>query len=190
MLDAAAQQDLPIYVLLVMRSDYLGECAQFPDLPERMSGSLYLVPRLRRDQLQEAITAPVAGGIEAAAVQRLLSEVRSEQDQLPRLQHLLGVQCGTWLGAPGSRWRITKMLAAGENGLEQHLEEIYNKRLSLPQQPVCRRIFQQLSEVDKGRAVRRRAEIGELERVCGTDVSAVVEKFREEGFLFRCSPTW
>src|SRR5271166_51898 len=43
LLDAASQPELPIYVLLVMRSDYLGECAQFPDLPERMSQSLYLV---------------------------------------------------------------------------------------------------------------------------------------------------
>ena len=182
LLDAAAQQDLPIYVLLVMRSDYLGECAQFPDLPERMSGSLYLVPRLRRDQLEEAITAPMGGGIEPAVVQRLLSEVRSEQDQLPRLQHLLGRM---WDLARGARLTMAHYKDAGgwENGLEQHLEEIYSKRLSLPQQPVCRRVFQQLSEVDKGRAVRRRAEIGELERVCGKDASAVVEKFREEGFL-------
>jgi hypothetical protein len=89
LLDAAAQPELPIYVLVVMRSDYLGECAQFPDLPERMSESMYLVPRRRRDQLQEAITAPVGGEIEPAVVQRLLSEVGSDPDQLPRLQHLL-----------------------------------------------------------------------------------------------------
>lgn len=75
------------------------------------------------------------------------------------------------------------MLAAGRTGSSSIWKEIYTKRLSPPQQPVCRRVFQQLSEVAKGRAVRRRAEIGELERVCGQDGSAVVEKFREEGFL-------
>lgn len=49
LLDATSQTDIPM--LLVMRSDYLGECTQFPDLPERISESLYLAPRLRRDQL-------------------------------------------------------------------------------------------------------------------------------------------
>ena len=37
LLDSTAVMAARIYVLLVMRSDYLGDCAQFPDLPERMS---------------------------------------------------------------------------------------------------------------------------------------------------------
>src|SRR5262245_40857753 len=34
LLAAKGQRELPIYVVLTMRSDYLGECAQFWDLPE------------------------------------------------------------------------------------------------------------------------------------------------------------
>ena len=186
LLDAAAQPELPIYVLLVMRSDYLGECAQFPDLPERMSESLYLVPRLRRDELQEAITAPVGGDIEPAVVQRLLSEVGSDPDQLPRLQHLLARM---WDRSRGGRLTMEHYQDAGgwEEGLGQHLEEVYDD-LSGPQRELCRRMFQQLSELDKGRAVRRRAEIAELERVCGAGVAEVVKKFREEGFVLPSSP--
>ena len=186
LLDAAAQPELPIYVLLVMRSDYLGECAQFPDLPERMSESLYLVPRLRRDELQEAITAPVGGAMEPAVVQRLLSEVGSDPDQLPRLQHLLARM---WDRARGGRLTMEHYQGAGgwEEGLGQHLEEVYG-RLDEARQAVCRRIFQQLSELDKGRAVRRRAEIGDLERVCGKGTGKVVEKFREQGFVLPSSP--
>ena len=186
LLDAAAQPELPIYVLLVMRSDYLGECAQFPDLPERMSESLYLIPRLRRDELQEAITAPVGGDIEPAVVQRLLSEVGSDPDQLPRLQHLLARM---WDRSRGGRLTMEHYQRAGgwEEGLDQHLEEVY-AGLSEPQRALCRRMFQQLSEVEKGRAVRRRAEIAELERVCGAGVAQVVEKFREQGFVLPSSP--
>jgi energy-coupling factor transporter ATP-binding protein EcfA2 len=181
LLDAAAQPELPIYVLLVVRSDYLGECAQFPDLPERMSGSLYLVPRLRRDQLQEAITAPVGGKIEPALVQRLLSEVGNDPDQLPRLQHLLGRM---WDRASGGQLTMDHYKKAGgwEKGLEQDLEEVYDL-LGPLQKWVCRRVFQQLSELDKGRAVRRRAEIEDLERVCGPKAATVVEEFRREGFV-------
>ena len=186
LLDAAAQSELPIYVLLVMRSDYLGECAQFPDLPERMSESLYLVPRLRRDQLQEAITAPVGGAMEPAVTQRLLSEVGSDPDQLPRLQHLLARM---WDRAGGGRLTMKHYDDAGgwEGGLEQHLEEVYG-RLGEAWQVVCQRIFQQLSELDKGRAVRRRAEIPELVRLCGEGTEEVVEKLREEGFVLPSNP--
>lgn len=181
LLDAAAQSELPIYVLLVMRSDYLGECAQFPDLPERMSESVYLVPRLRRDQLQEAITAPMGGAIEPAVVQRLLAEVGSDPDQLPRLQHLLGRM---WDRAHGGRLSMDQYIACGgwERGLEQHLEEVYS-RLTAAQAPVCARVFRQLSELDKGRAVRRRAEIGELTEVCGQEAIGIVRMFRAEGFV-------
>jgi sugar lactone lactonase YvrE len=181
LLDAAAQPELPIHVLLVMRSDYLGECAQFPDLPERMSGSLYLVPRLRRDQLQEAIMAPVGGAIELAVVQRLLGEVGTDPDQLPRLQHLLGRM---WDRARGGQLTMEHYTQAGGwvKGLEQHLEDVYTG-LGLSREPVCVRMFQQLSELDKGRAVRRRADTEELIQVCGNEVVDVVDKFRAQGFV-------
>jgi hypothetical protein len=113
LLEAAAQTDVVIYVLLVMRSDYWGECAQFPDLPERMSESLYLVPRPRRDQLQEVIAAPVGDRLEPALVQRLINEAGSEQDQLPRLQHLLGRM---WHLASGGRITLEQYESAGGVG--------------------------------------------------------------------------
>src|SRR5215472_10548988 len=146
-----------------------------------MSQSLYLVPRLRRDQLQEAITAPVGGAIEPAVVQRLLGEVGSDPDQLPRLQHLLERM---WDRAQGGRLTMQHYTDAGgwEKGLEQHLEEVF-QTLTEPRQAVCARVFQQLSELDKGRAVRRRAEISELIEVCGPDAPEIVRRFRAAGFV-------
>ncbi|MGD1062502.1 MAG: hypothetical protein ABR860_04505 [Terracidiphilus sp.] len=185
LLDAAAEPGLRIYVLMVMRSDYLGDCTQFPDLPERMNASLYLVPRLRRDQLQRAIEAPVGKRIEPSVVQRLLGEVGADPDQLPRLQHLLSRM---WLAAKGGRITLAHYTAAGEwkNGLEQHLDEIYEglyDGLSLPQQKACRLVFQRLSELDRGRAVRRWATLEQLTALCGAEAEDVVKRFRREGFL-------
>ncbi len=181
LLEAAAQTDAVIFVLLVMRSDYLGECSQFPDLPERMSDSLYLVPRLRRDQLQEVITAPVGGNIEPALVQTLINQAGSEQDQLPRLQHLLGRM---WHLAGGGRISLEHYRSAGgwERGLEDDLNRVYEESTEAERRS-CRLVFQQLSELDKGRAVRRRVSLKELREVCGDETEAVVEKFRSTGFL-------
>jgi hypothetical protein len=92
LLEASRQRELPIYVVLAMRSDYVGDCSRFWGLPEAINESQYLIPRLTRDQLKEAITGPISvgrGQITARLVARLLNDVADNQDQLPVLQHLL-----------------------------------------------------------------------------------------------------
>ena len=78
LLEAAAQNEVPIYVALTMRSDFLGDCMEFPGLPESVNAGLYLVPRMSRDNLRAAITGPVAvagGEIEQRLVLRLLTRL-------------------------------------------------------------------------------------------------------------------
>ena len=61
-----------------MRSDFIGDCTEFPGLPEAINDGQYLVPRMTRDELRAAITGPVAvGGGEIAPrlVLRLLNDV-------------------------------------------------------------------------------------------------------------------
>ncbi len=92
LLAAKAQREVNIYVVLTMRSDYLGDCAQFWDLPEAINDSQYLIPRLTREQIREAITGPIyVGGAEATPrlINRLLNDVGDNPDQLPIFQHAL-----------------------------------------------------------------------------------------------------
>src|SRR5687768_11758830 len=62
LLSAAAQTSVPLYLVFTMRSDYLGDCAQFFGLAETLNDCQYLVPHLTRDQLREAIEFPIAAG--------------------------------------------------------------------------------------------------------------------------------
>jgi hypothetical protein len=92
LLRATEQTKVPIYAMLTMRSDFLGECAVFRGLPEALNEGHYLVPKMTRLQLQEAIEGPlVAAGVEMhpSIVQRLLNECEEEPDSLPVMQHLL-----------------------------------------------------------------------------------------------------
>ena len=92
LLEATRQREVPIYIVLTMRSDYLGDCAQFRDLPEAINDGQYLIPHLTREQLRLAITGPVAVGgatITPRLVHRLLNDVGDNPDQLPILQHAL-----------------------------------------------------------------------------------------------------
>ena len=59
LLQAAGQPEVPIYVVLTMRSDFLGDCAGSPGLPEALNRGQYLIPRLTRDQREQAIERPL-----------------------------------------------------------------------------------------------------------------------------------
>jgi hypothetical protein len=92
LLKSAAQRDRRIYVVITMRSDFLGECARFFGLADAINDGQFLTPRLTRQQCQQAIEGParVCGGrVEKALVTRLLNDMGSNPDQLPLMQHIL-----------------------------------------------------------------------------------------------------
>ena len=59
LLEGTAHEDLALYVVLTLRSDYIGNCSLFPGLPERLNDTQFLCPRLDRDQMRQAIELPV-----------------------------------------------------------------------------------------------------------------------------------
>ncbi len=88
----ALEEDLPIYVVFTMRSDYIGQCAAFRGLPEYIGFSQFFVPRLNRAQLQQVIEEPaVLSGnrITRRLTERLIHDLTEGVDQLPILQHAL-----------------------------------------------------------------------------------------------------
>jgi energy-coupling factor transporter ATP-binding protein EcfA2 len=151
LLAAAQKSEVPLYVVITMRSDFLGDCDRFPGLPEAVTDSPYLTPRLTRDELQSAITGPVGvcgGRIAPTLVQRLLNDVGDDPDQLPILQHAL---MRAWdHGAhdtPESReLDVTDLDAIGgmAEALSRHAEEAYAS-LSERQQAIAERLFKCLT---------------------------------------------
>jgi hypothetical protein len=81
---AATQYLPPVYIVPTMRSDYLGDCAEFRGLPEALNECQYLVPRLTRRQCMEAIQGPLGQtGIAPSLVQRMLNDAGDEPERLP-----------------------------------------------------------------------------------------------------------
>lgn len=88
----ALDEDLPIYIVFTMRSDYIGQCAAFRGLPEYIGFSQFFVPRLNRTQLQQVIEEPsVLSGnrITRRLTERLIHDLTEGVDQLPIVQHAL-----------------------------------------------------------------------------------------------------
>jgi class 3 adenylate cyclase len=193
--NATQQQELPIYVVLTMRSDFLGDCAQFRDLPEAMNDSQYLIPRLTRDQLQAAITGPVGVGnaqITPRLVNRLINDVDDNPDQLPILQHAL---MRTWndhkLGEPIDLHHY-QAIGGMDKALSQHADEIYNQLPDERCQKIAEKLFKCLTEKGSdSRGIRRPTKLSEVCAVAEATEAAVidiVEQFRAPGRSFLMPP--
>src|SRR5262249_6579046 len=97
LLSACGHPGLGIWVLLTMRSDFIGNCEAFLNLPERVSQSQFLVPRLDSQQLEAAIVRPglVKGAgfkpftVPGELVNVIINEAGDRPDQLPLMQHAL-----------------------------------------------------------------------------------------------------
>jgi WD40 repeat protein/uncharacterized protein YjbI with pentapeptide repeats len=173
LLAATESPEVPIHVVVTMRSDFIGDCARFHGLPEAVSRSQFLVPGMTRDQREDVIRKPLklAGGeVDPDLVQRALNATNEEPDQLPILQHAM-MRC--WERASHRRrqevdhrphLRMKDYTAVGgvDKALSVHANEILK---ALGRQPdsttiglglATKRIFQALTETDQeGRSVRR-----------------------------------
>ncbi len=88
----ALRENLPIYIIFTMRSDYISDCVAFKGLPEFIGFSQFFVPRLKRTELRQVIEEParLAGGkVSNRLTEVLINDLREGHDQLPVLQHAL-----------------------------------------------------------------------------------------------------
>lgn len=180
-----------MYVVITMRSDYLGECSRFPGLPEVLNGCQYLTPRLTRDQARDAVRGPAAlAGVEIDAdlLENLLDQTTERRDQLPILQHVL-MRMWEALG-PSSTLTAKELFAVGGlNALNVHVQEVYE---AAPHPELARRVFQCLTDISEGdrenRRPRRLVELASETDTTESAVAAVVEHYRAEGRSFLTSP--
>ncbi|MFD2718133.1 hypothetical protein ACFST9_05365 [Hymenobacter monticola] len=117
----AQAQNLPIYIVCTMRSDFVGQCAEFRGLIEQVGASQYFVPRLLRQEFLEVIREPAllsGNRISERLVQRLLYDIGQGQDQLPVLQHALR---RIWLAADQGREEMDLLHYAMVGGLADEL---------------------------------------------------------------------
>ena len=191
LLEGTRNHEIPLFVLITMRSDFLGDCARFRDFPEAVNKGLYLIPRLTREELRKAIEGPaaVAGAkISPALVECLLNDVGDDQDQLPVLQHAL---MRTW--RPNGDITLTDYEVTGgmAQALSNHADEAL-RELTEGRVDVARKMFQCLSiKGADNREVRRPTRFGDIPGICGATESAVrevIECFRAPGRSFLMPP--
>lgn len=194
LLHAAEDRDSPVNVIITLRSNTLGQCADFRDLPEAVSRGQFLVPRLTREQRKQAIVGPVEQRgfrIAPRLVQCVLNDVSDDYDDLPVMQHALSYTWQHWARAcQGTReMDLVDYEAAGraDGALSKHANEAFDSLTGLA--PVVERIFRALTErLSAGAGEERRPmPLHQLCAVTGAslaDVSTVVERYRRPDTAF------
>jgi predicted nucleic acid-binding Zn-ribbon protein len=172
LLEATEQRQAPIYVVVTMRSEFLGRSSEFTGLAEAFNRSQYLVPRLTRDERREAIERPLklfGTTPSPALVQQVLNDTGDDPDQLPVLQHVLLRTYRAWERA-GGKGRLERdhydAVGGIERALDAHGDEIV-KSLSGAAQKTTERIFRSLTVAQGGVALRRPRRMRELYAIAG-----------------------
>ncbi len=192
LMEAINYEDEPIYIAITMRSDFIGECAQFAELTRKINDSHYLIPMLTREQKRKAIEGPVAvggGKITPRLVQKLLNDLGDNPDQLPILQHALMRTWDYWKnnkeeGGEEIDLKHYEAIGTMKEALSMHANEAYDE-LNDYQREICAVLFKAITEKrGENFGIRRPtllSEIASIADVSVEEVSSVIEKFREPG---------
>lgn len=197
----------PIFVVLTMRSEFLGHCDAFLGLPEAVSHSQFLTPRMTRDQLKDAIVCPLqlfGATAHPALVNRILNDVGTDPDSLPLMQHAL---LRTWQNAkarspkeplePQKKAELTTIdyekAGALQRALSWHADEAYAELgRDRVRGEFYRRIAQQLflllcHQTGEGVMVRNPIRVTEAAATVGVPAEAITRvaaAFAKEGRNF------
>ncbi|MGW2974505.1 nSTAND1 domain-containing NTPase [Streptomyces mirabilis] len=165
-------------VVIAVRADFLGRCAEHPGLTAALQDRTVLVGPMSRDELREAVVRPAqAVGliVERSLTARILDEVEGEPGALPLMSHALLV---TWHRRKGRALTEEAYEAAGglHGSVARTAERVFS-RLTPGQAGVARRIFLRLIAPGDGtQDTRRPVTRAELGADGPGDVATVLER--------------
>ncbi|PAZ14101.1 hypothetical protein CLM62_21955 [Streptomyces sp. SA15] len=144
-------------VLVAVRGDFYGHCADHRHLAEAVSRANLLVGALGRDELREVITKPAAVTgllVERTLTARIIDEVSDQPGALPMVSHAL---LETWRRRRGRTLTLATYEAAGgvRGAIAATAEQVYGE-LSEDQAHTARRILLRLIAPGDGTADTRR----------------------------------
>lgn len=197
LLSVQKDNTLSAYTVITMRSDFLGDCTEYPGLPDAINDGHYLIPRMTDDEKRAAITGPIkisGGSISSELVERLLFDVGDDPYQLPVMQHAL---MRTW-----NYWFINKTedrpielrdyeaIGTMSDAISRHAEQIFNDIITDKSKFITEKLFKALtflgSEYDV-RGTRRPTPINELITLTEAkedELVDVIDRFRAPGCAF------
>ncbi|WP_406488118.1 helix-turn-helix domain-containing protein [Streptomyces phaeochromogenes] len=173
----AQQPESRLRVLLAVRGDFYGRCAEHRDLAEALRDANLLAGAMSPTELRDAVVKPATAAgltVERALTTRLVKEVTDAPGGLPLLSHAL---LETWRRRRGKTLTMAGYEAAGclDGAIARTAEKVYG-RFTGDQAAAARRVLLRLVAPGDGAPdTRRPAERAELPGTGRDDTAEVVE---------------
>ncbi|UYQ66251.1 WD40 repeat domain-containing protein [Streptomyces peucetius] len=175
---AATDAGSRLRVVIAVRADFLGRCAEHPGLTAALHNATLLAGPMSRTELREAIVRPAAADgliVERSLTDRLLDEVEGAPGGLPLMSHAL---LETWRHRSGRTLTETAYEAAGglHGAVVRTAEQVYGE-LTAPQADLARRILLRLVTPGDGTPdTHRPTDHAELDVGSPADTRVVLER--------------
>jgi WD40 repeat protein/serine/threonine protein kinase len=159
--------DSRLRVVLAVRADFYGRCAQIGWLAERITANQVLVGPMDRESMRRAIEEPARRSglrLEPGLVDAVLLEGGSSPSSLPLMSHAL---VETWVRRDGNVLTLRGFREAGgvAGAIAQSADALFDDALDADQQAIARRLLLRLVTPGEGTAdTRRRLPLDDLER--------------------------
>ncbi|MFG2465941.1 helix-turn-helix domain-containing protein [Streptomyces canus] len=166
----ARQPESRLRVLLAVRGDFYGRCAEHRELADALRDANLLTGAMSRTELRDAVVKPATAAgltVERALTTRLVEEVADAPGGLPLLSHAL---LETWRRRRGKTLTVAGYVAAGclDGAIAKTAEKIYG-RFTEDQAATARRVLLRMVAPGDGTPDTRRpverAELGDTGRV-------------------------
>jgi WD40 repeat protein/DNA-binding SARP family transcriptional activator len=161
---AADDPNQRVLMVLAIRADFYGRCAEYSALSAKISANHALVGPMRREELGRAIELPARRAglrVESQLVSALIDDVLDEPGGLPLLSTAL---LESWEARSGRTLRHAAYEASGGvSGAVARMAERAYKRMSQPQRERARAILLRLADAEVSALVRRRVPLAELD---------------------------
>ena len=186
LVEAAADPDGRLVLVLAIRADFYGRCAEHADLSTVIGSNQVLVGPMRRDELRRAIELPARRAglrVEAHLVSALIGDVAGEPGGLPLLSAAL---LELWQRRDGRTLTFRAYeRTGGVDGAVTRLAEDAYQRLSEAEQARARPMLLRLAGDDQAAEafVRRRVSVDELELEHDQDAARALAVLTESRLL-------
>ncbi|MEU8540991.1 DNA-binding protein [Streptomyces sp. NPDC048717] len=178
---AARRPDSGLRVVIAVRADFYGRCAEYRELADALREANLLVGPMNRAELREVVVRPAqAAGliVERELTARLVEEVDGEAGGLPLLSHVLRE---TWRRRRGRALTMEAYEAAGgvHGAIAKTAEEVYTA-LSADDAELARLVLLRLITPGEGSPdTRRPVGRGELDFAPTAQVALVLDRLAQ-----------
>jgi WD40 repeat protein len=185
-----------IYLLITMRSEFLGECARFDGFAEAINQTQYLVPRMSGDEILRAIRRPAElynSEITLDLADSLVADARGREDELPLIQHgLMLIWSGEKVKENGKAsvdFDLLNRIGGLSLLLSDHADKIMSAVAPDAQRAeAVEKLFRALIDINaEGYAIRRPQKFRSLVALVGIpapDLRDIIDGFRADGVSF------